>query len=111
MGADRINVVEGVVEDLAHGKIPNIPAEMGARAEWRHNRMGIVTKTAAVLGVAAGLMALARSRRNAQGHEEPATRLQRPGEAATTRFGMEEGDNTDIPATGGAYPDANSGPR
>ncbi len=29
------------------------------------------------------------------------TRPQRGGEAATTRFGMEEGDNTDIPATGG----------
>ena len=29
-----------------------------------------------------------------------ATRPQKPGEAATTRFGMEEGDNTDVPATG-----------
>jgi hypothetical protein len=28
-------------------------------------------------------------------------RPQRGGEAATTRFGMEEGDNGDIPATGG----------
>jgi hypothetical protein len=28
------------------------------------------------------------------------TRPQKPGEGATTRFGMEEGDNTDIPATG-----------
>jgi hypothetical protein len=27
-------------------------------------------------------------------------RLQKPGEAGTTRFGMEEGDNTDVPATG-----------
>jgi hypothetical protein len=30
----------------------------------------------------------------------PATRPQKGGEAATTRIGMEEGDNTDIPATG-----------
>ena len=28
------------------------------------------------------------------------SRPQRAGEAATTRFGMEEGDNTDVPATG-----------
>ena len=28
------------------------------------------------------------------------TRPQRAGEAATTRFGMEDGDNTDVPATG-----------
>ena len=54
MGADRINVVEGVVEDLAHGKIPNIPAEMGVRAEWRHNKKGLATK----VGVAASLSML-----------------------------------------------------
>ena len=28
------------------------------------------------------------------------TRPQQGGEAATTRFGMEDGDNTDVPATG-----------
>lgn len=33
------------------------------------------------------------------------TRPQRGGEAATTRFGMEDGDNTDIPATGPATRD------
>jgi hypothetical protein len=111
MGADRINVVEGVVDDLAHGRVPNIPAEMGARAEWRHNRMGFITKSAAVLGVAAGLFALASSRRSAAAGEEPATRPQLAGEGGTTRFGMEDGDNTDIPATGGTWPDPDSGPR
>lgn len=29
MGADRINVVEGVIDDFAHARIPNIPGEMG----------------------------------------------------------------------------------
>ncbi len=38
------------------------------------------------------------------GSDEENTRPQQGGEAATTRFGMEDGDNTDIPATGG--PDA-----
>ena len=33
--------------------------------------------------------------------DEAESRPQQAGEAATTRFGMEEGDNTDIPATGG----------
>ncbi len=33
--------------------------------------------------------------------DEEQRRPQQGGEAATTRFGMEEGDNTDIPATGG----------
>ena len=32
MAADRVNVVEGVVDDLARGRVPNVPAEMGARA-------------------------------------------------------------------------------
>jgi hypothetical protein len=98
MGADRINVVEGVMEDLTHGKIPNIPAEMGARAEWRHNRMGFVTKSAAVLGVAAGVFALARWARSSATSEDSTTRPQLPGEGATTRFGMENADNADVPA-------------
>jgi hypothetical protein len=32
------------------------------------------------------------------------SRPQQVGEGGTTRFGMEDGDNTDVPATGG--PDA-----
>lgn len=36
--ADRVNVVEGVVSDLAHGHVPNIFAEKGLRAEWKYNR-------------------------------------------------------------------------
>jgi hypothetical protein len=64
MGADRINVAEGVVQDLSRGKIPNIPAEMGARAEWRHNKKGFVTKAVVLAGLAAGAVALLRSRRN-----------------------------------------------
>ena len=58
MGADRVNVVEGVVQDLARAKIPNIPAEMGVRAEWKHNKKGLVTKIAvmAAVGVAAAAL-------------------------------------------------------
>ena len=63
MGADRINVVEGVVQDLGRAKIPNIPAEMGARAEWKHNKSGFVTKAAIVAGVAAGAYLLLQSRK------------------------------------------------
>jgi len=58
MGADRINVVEGVVEDLARAKVPNIPAEMGAAAEWKHNKKGFVIKTAVTLAVFGGVVAL-----------------------------------------------------
>lgn len=53
--ADRVNVVEGIGEDLARGHVPNVFAEMGIKAEWEHNRAGLVKKvavTAAVAGVA-----------------------------------------------------------
>lgn len=59
LAADRINVGEGLLSDLAHGHIPNIFAEMGARAEWRYNRAGFVRKaviTTAVVGAAVYLM-------------------------------------------------------
>lgn len=69
MGADRINVVEGVVEDLTRGKLPNIPGEMGARSEWQHNKKGFVLKAGATLAVGIALVAAFRrggSRRDNQ---------------------------------------------
>jgi hypothetical protein len=63
MGADRINMVEGVVQDLGRAKVPNIPAEMGARAEWQHNKTGFFIKSAIVLGITAGAVALISARR------------------------------------------------
>jgi hypothetical protein len=62
MGADRINVVEGVVADLAHGKVPNIPAEMGIRAEWQHNKAGLAKKAGVAVLLSVGLFALLRAR-------------------------------------------------
>ncbi|HLL32067.1 MAG TPA: hypothetical protein VK403_13845 [Allosphingosinicella sp.] len=58
MGADRVNVVEGIVQDLARARIPNIPAEMGMRSEWEHNRKGLVTKIAVTAAVGAAAFAL-----------------------------------------------------
>jgi hypothetical protein len=51
MGADRVNMVEGLVEDVARLKVPNIPKEMGVPAEWKHNKKGLAVKlgTAAVI--------------------------------------------------------------
>jgi hypothetical protein len=62
MGADRINVVEGVVADLAHGKLPNIPAEMGIRAEWQHNKVGLAKKAGVALILSVGVYALLKAR-------------------------------------------------
>jgi hypothetical protein len=62
MGADRINVVEGVVQDLGRGRIPNIPAEMGIRSEWRHNKKGLARKVAVTAAISAAAWALVRRR-------------------------------------------------
>ena len=50
MLADRVGVVEGFVEDLSHGRVPNVFAERGLRAEWEHNRTGLLRR-ALVRGV------------------------------------------------------------
>jgi hypothetical protein len=44
--ADRVNVVEGIVDDLRHGHLPNIFAERGWKAEWKYNRKSVVKKAA-----------------------------------------------------------------
>jgi hypothetical protein len=73
MGADRINVVEGVVADLARLKVPNIPAEMGIRSEWKHNKQGLAKKVAVTAAI--GLAAYALLRRPGRDREgEPSER-------------------------------------
>jgi hypothetical protein len=62
LGADRINAVEGMIEDLSHGRVPDIPGEMGIQAAWQHNRRALVTKTAITVGVAALVVAALRAR-------------------------------------------------
>ena len=71
MGADRINVVEGIVQDLGRARIPNIPAEMGIRSKWRHNRKGLATKLAVTAAVSAMAFALLRRSRGRKGEERP----------------------------------------
>lgn len=64
--ADRVNVAEGLGQDLAQGHVPNVFAEMGGRAELRHNRAGFFTKVAvASLAVGVGYLLLTRRHRTA----------------------------------------------
>jgi hypothetical protein len=63
MGADRLNMVEGLVEDLARGKVPNIPKEMGVPAEWRHNKTGLAKKIGVAALIGGGVFALVKARR------------------------------------------------
>lgn len=46
MFADRVNMVEGIADDLMSGHVPNFFAEMGLKAEWKYNRAGMIRKMA-----------------------------------------------------------------
>lgn len=64
LGADRVDVVEGVIEDLSRGTLPNVPAEMGAGAAWRHDRERFVARLALAAGtIAVGAAIAANVRR------------------------------------------------
>lgn len=61
--ADRINVVEGIGEDLARGHVPNVLGEMGIKSEWKHNPQGLVKKAAIATAVVGTAYFLLRRRR------------------------------------------------
>ncbi|MDM0117256.1 hypothetical protein QTI66_34615 [Variovorax sp. J22R133] len=64
--ADRVDVGEGVIEDLARGHVPRLYAEMGGAAELKHNPKGAVRKALVIAGVLGlGYLAL-RSRAGRQ---------------------------------------------
>lgn len=52
--ADRINVVEGILDDVRRGRVPNAFAEAGGRAQWTYDRRRMLDRllfTAAVAGI------------------------------------------------------------
>ena len=64
--ADRVNVYEGVLDDLSRGRIPNIFAERGWSAEWKYNRNAFVKKavvTTVVASAVVGLLILTKKKK------------------------------------------------
>lgn len=61
--ADRIDVGEGLVEDLARGHLPRIYSEMGGKAELKYNPAGAAKKALVVAAVLGTTYAVIRSRR------------------------------------------------
>jgi hypothetical protein len=60
--ADRVGVVEGILSDLAHGHIPNVCAELGWTARWKHDRTKLVTQVLLGTVVMAAVLAFLRGR-------------------------------------------------
>jgi hypothetical protein len=56
--ADRINVCEGLIDDVLHGHFPNMIKERGWAVEWKYNRERFVKKIAIATLIAAGVVAL-----------------------------------------------------
>lgn len=46
MIADRIGMIEGIIDDIRHGHFPNLFKERGLKADWKHNRNGFIRKVA-----------------------------------------------------------------
>jgi len=61
--ADRVNAIEGIIDDLKRGHIPNIFAERGWNAEWKYNRTGFIKKIAVTALVTTAVIAFLSRRK------------------------------------------------
>ena len=61
--ADRVNAVEGVLDDLRHGHIPNIFAEKGYKGKWKHDPKGTALRIGVIVGVTAAVIMMMRRKR------------------------------------------------
>jgi hypothetical protein len=62
--ADRINMFEGIADDLKRGRLPDLIAETGIKSEFKYNRAAAVKKTiaaASIIGI--GVYLLMRNKR------------------------------------------------
>ncbi len=55
---DWVNAIEGIAQDLSRGHVPNIFAERGWKAEWKHNPRGLAQKVIITVAIAAAVYAL-----------------------------------------------------
>ncbi len=62
--ADRVNVVEGLLDDLVHGHVPNIFAEKGWKADLQYNRGGLAKKVLVGTALATAAIVLLNRRKN-----------------------------------------------
>jgi len=61
--ADRINMFEGIIDDIKHGHFPNIFAERGMKADWKYNRKELVRNVVIAAAVTTLLIGLVKRRK------------------------------------------------
>jgi hypothetical protein len=59
--ADRINIIEGLIGDVKNGNLPNIFAERGTKAAWKHDRKNQVAKVVTFTLVTVAVFTLRKS--------------------------------------------------
>jgi hypothetical protein len=75
IAADRVDMVEGLIDDFSRGKVPNVFAEIGGPAAMKHNPVGTARK-ALVAGALLGTVYLMLTRDSRRARS--AARLERP---------------------------------
>ena len=61
--ADRINMFEGIIDDIKHGHFPNIFVERGMKADWKYNRKELVRNVVIAAAVTTVLIGLVKRRK------------------------------------------------
>jgi hypothetical protein len=64
MMADRVNVVEGILQDIKKGHFPNIMKERGWKACWKHDTKKTAIKTSVFVFAAALLITILRKKKS-----------------------------------------------
>lgn len=54
--ADRVNSIEGIADDLWHGRLPNTCAEKGVKAQWQYDKKTVLKKAAVTTVVVTGAL-------------------------------------------------------
>lgn len=62
--ADRIDMVEGVIDDFSKGHVPNVPKEIGLKSEWKYNKRKVIIKTATGLLITGAVLMVLLSSSN-----------------------------------------------
>ena len=61
--ADRVNMVEGLIDDFRNGHVPNIFAERGWVAEWKYNKAGVIKNVLIGAALIGGYIALSSGKK------------------------------------------------
>jgi hypothetical protein len=66
--ADRVNMVEALIDDISHGNIPNIIKERGWTAEWKYNKKNVVRNVVIGTALFAAITVILSKKRKAYRH-------------------------------------------